>query len=71
MPAGWNPSARNGNLSDMDAFGLVVTIVVLLAIATAILLFERRRAERIEHDTRQDARDRSSGQVDGEDDEPQ
>lgn len=58
MPAGWNPSARNGNLSDMDAFGLVVTIVVLLAIATAILLFERRRAEEIKRDLADQARRR-------------
>lgn len=36
----------------MSAFGVVVTIVVLLGIAAAILLFERRRAEQIETDLR-------------------
>ncbi len=55
----------------MDAYRLALTVVVMVGVVVAILLFERRRAERIEHDTRQDARDRSSGQVDGEDDEPQ
>ncbi len=36
----------------MSPFGLVVTIAVLVAIAAAILLFERRRAEQIEDDLR-------------------
>jgi hypothetical protein len=46
----------------MNTFGLVVTIVVLLAIALAILLFERRRAREIEHDlTDQAIRRRRSG----------
>lgn len=31
-------------------YGLAVTIVVMLAIAAAILMFERRRARQIEHD---------------------
>jgi hypothetical protein len=36
----------------MNGFGLVVTIVVLVGIAVAILLFERRRAEQIDDDLR-------------------
>lgn len=35
----------------MDAFRLVVTVVVMLGVVAAILLFERRRAERIRRDT--------------------
>ena len=34
----------------MNAFGLVLTIVVLLFVALLILLFERKRARAIEHD---------------------
>ena len=37
---------------------LVATVVVLIAIAVFILLFERKRAQRIEHDLRDQARDR-------------
>ena len=51
----------------MDAFRLAVTVVVMIGVVAAILLFERRRAERIEHDTRQMARDRPQGEVDGKD----
>jgi len=36
----------------MDAFRLVATIVVLVGVVAAILLFERRRARAIERDTR-------------------
>lgn len=36
----------------MDAFGVVLTIVVLLCVALFILLFEGRRARRIERDLR-------------------
>lgn len=36
----------------MDAFRLVLTILVMTGVVVAILLFERRRAERIERDTR-------------------
>ncbi|WP_157514867.1 hypothetical protein [Nocardioides sp. J54] len=39
----------------MDLFGLVLTVVVMLGIALAILLFERRRAREIEHDLREQA----------------
>ncbi|WP_341230496.1 hypothetical protein [Nocardioides salarius] len=39
-------------------FELVLTIVVLLAVAAAILLFERPRAERIERDLHEQAADR-------------
>lgn len=31
-------------------YSLAVTIVVMLAVAAAILMFERRRARQIEHD---------------------
>ncbi|WP_157537402.1 hypothetical protein [Nocardioides sp. Root190] len=37
----------------MDLFGLVVTVLVMLGIVVAILLFERRRAQEIERDLRQ------------------
>lgn len=37
----------------MDAFGLVVTVVVMLAVAAFILLFERKRARQIERDLRE------------------
>jgi len=35
----------------MDAFRLVVTVVVMVGVVLAILLFEKRRAERIRRDT--------------------
>jgi hypothetical protein len=50
----------------MDAFRLVVTVVVMVGVVVAILLFERRRAERIRRDTRRMAQ----GRPDPEDDEP-
>ena len=53
----------------MDAFRLGLTVVVMVGVVVAILLFEKRRAQRIEHDTREAARDRSAGQVDEEDGE--
>lgn len=40
----------------MDAFRLVLTVVVMIGVVVAILLFEKRRAQRIEHDTREAAR---------------
>jgi hypothetical protein len=43
----------------MTGFGVVLTIVALLAIAGAILLFERRRSEQIERDLRDQARGRT------------
>ncbi len=36
----------------MDSFRLVVTILVMAGVVVAILLFERRRADRIVRDTR-------------------
>jgi hypothetical protein len=50
----------------MDAFRLVVTVVVMLGVVVAILLFERRRAERIRRDTGRMAQGRD--ETDGEDD---
>lgn len=42
----------------MDAFGLVVMVVVAVGVVVAILLFERRRAEGIERDLTDEARRR-------------
>lgn len=42
----------------MDAFRLVLTVVVMIGVVVAILLFERRRADRIARDTRDMARGR-------------
>jgi hypothetical protein len=42
----------------MDAFRLVVTVLVMVGVVVAILLFERRRADRIARDTRDMARGR-------------
>jgi hypothetical protein len=39
----------------VDIFGLVVTVLVMLGVAAAILVFERRRARQIEHDLREQA----------------
>ncbi len=36
----------------MDAFGVVLTVIVLVGVAVFILLFERKRATRIERDLR-------------------
>jgi hypothetical protein len=36
----------------MDAFGVVLTVVVMLGVVVAILLFERKRAQGIEDDVR-------------------
>lgn len=41
----------------MNAFSVVVTVLVLLGVAVLILLFERKRARRIEHDLRDMADD--------------
>jgi hypothetical protein len=49
----------------MDAFGLVLTIVVLLGVALFILLFERKRATRIQHDLREMADGQGEGQKNG------
>jgi hypothetical protein len=45
----------------MNAFGVVLTTIVLLLVAVAILLFERKRAERIQRDLRQMSDDRGDG----------
>ena len=50
----------------MDAFRLVLTVVVMVGVVVAILLFERRRARAIERDTRDMAQGRETG--DGEED---
>lgn len=47
----------------MTLYSVILTVVVLLAVAVLILLFERRRAREIEHATREMAshRDRETG----------
>lgn len=52
----------------MDAFRLVMTVVVMVGVVVAILLFERRRAERIRRDTRRMAQGRID--PDTSDDDP-
>ncbi|MCP3421719.1 hypothetical protein [Nocardioides pinisoli] len=52
----------------MDAFRLVMTVVVMVGVVVAILLFERRRAERIRRDTRRMAQGRTD--PDTSDDDP-
>ena len=49
----------------MDAFGLVLTIIVLVGMALLILLFERKRATRIQHDLREMADERGEEPKDG------
>jgi uncharacterized membrane protein affecting hemolysin expression len=51
----------------MDAFRLVLTVLVMVGVVAAILLFERRRARGIERDTRRMAQ----GRPDGEDTDDQ
>jgi len=51
----------------MDAFRLVVTVVVMVGVVVAILLFEKRRAERIRHDTARMAQGRPVDESDDED----
>ena len=51
----------------MDAFRLVATVVVMVGVVVAILLFERRRAERIRRDTGRMAQGRPEGDVGDED----
>jgi uncharacterized membrane protein affecting hemolysin expression len=52
----------------MDAFRLVVTVVVMVGVVVAILLFEKRRAERIRRDTARMAQGRPEDEADDEDD---
>lgn len=51
----------------MDAFRLVVTVLVMVGVVVAILLFERRRADRIARDTRDLARGRPRDEDEDED----
>lgn len=51
----------------MDAFRLVVTLVVMAGVVVAILLFERRRADRIARDTQEMARGLPQDEVDDDD----
>ena len=48
----------------MDAFRLVATVIVMAGVVVAILLFERRRADRITRDTQDMARGRGQDEVD-------
>ena len=48
----------------MDAFRLVVTVVVMVGVVVAILLFEKRRAERIRRDTARMAQGRPEDEND-------
>jgi hypothetical protein len=43
----------------MDVYRLVLTVLVMAGVVVAILLFEKRRAQGIERDTRDMARGRS------------
>jgi hypothetical protein len=51
----------------MDAFRLVVTVVVMVGVVVAILLFEKRRAERIRRDTGRMAQGRPEDGTENED----
>jgi hypothetical protein len=51
----------------VDAFRLVATVVVMTGVVVAILLFERRRAERIRRDTARMSQGRPPGEADDED----
>ena len=55
----------------MDAYRLVATVVVMVGVVVAILLFERRRAEQIRRDTGRMAQgrpdDRAGDAADDED----
>ena len=51
----------------MDAYRLVATVVVMVGVVVAILLFERRRAEQIRRDTARMAQGRPPDEADDED----
>lgn len=51
----------------MDAYRLVATVVVMVGVVVAILLFERRRAEQIRRDTGRMAQGRAPDEPDDED----
>jgi len=48
----------------MDAYRLVATVVVMVGVVVAILLFEKRRAERIRRDTARMAQGRPEDETD-------
>ena len=50
----------------MNAYGVILTVVVLIGVAVFILLFERKRATRIESDLRRMARERRPPGSEGE-----
>jgi hypothetical protein len=50
----------------MTLLGVIATVVVLLAVAAAVLVFERPRARRIERDLRDEARRRRADEGDSE-----
>ena len=52
----------------MDVYRLVLTILVMAGVVVAILLFEKRRAQGIERDTRDMARGREDGSGGSHDD---
>jgi hypothetical protein len=54
----------------MDVYRLVLTVLVMAAVVVAILLFEKRRAQGIERDTRRMAEGREDRAGDGPDDPP-
>lgn len=54
-------------VNTVDAYGLVVTILVMLGIVVLILLFERRRSRDIESDLRRMASDRARQERPGRD----
>jgi hypothetical protein len=54
----------------VDAFRLVATVVVMVGVVVAILLFERRRAEGIRRDTGRMAQGRPDSDGDDEDGRP-
>jgi hypothetical protein len=51
----------------MDAYRLIATVVVMVGVVVAILLFERRRAEQIRRDTSRMAQGRAPDETDDED----
>lgn len=48
----------------MGLFEVILTVVVLLGVALAVLLFEKSRAERIRRDVGEEARRRARDQRD-------
>lgn len=52
----------------MDVYRLVLTVLVMAGVVVAILLFEKRRAQGIERDTRRMAEGREDGSGEGHED---